>query len=151
MRLSQKLIYTFHWLDAKTSENKPMVEESPNRSTDKDAELGDLIFREIAETFMNILKYYDIHRPAHQISPTKEGSEYGKEEEDPTLSTERHIIETIILLGRQSQDTLTTLYTATSLAHITEILNFHAHVASKGAITFMIDMLKDAKNLEHHR
>jgi len=84
LRLSQKLIYTFHWLDAKTSENKPMVEESPNRSTDKDAELGDLIFREIAETFMNILKYYDITQTRAPDISNKGGKRAGEREEDPT-------------------------------------------------------------------
>jgi hypothetical protein len=37
------------------------------------------------------------------------------------------------------------------LAHITEVLHCNPEVASPDAIDFMIDMLKDAKNLKHYR
>lgn len=37
------------------------------------------------------------------------------------------------------------------MAHITEVLNCNEQVASNDAIDFMIDMLKDSKNLKHHR
>ena len=40
---------------------------------------------------------------------------------------------------------------ATSLAHITEVLNCNPQVVSELAIDFMIDMLKDTKNIKNHR
>ena len=45
----------------------------------------------------------------------------------------------------------TTLNAATSLAHITEVLDCNNQVATEDAIDFMIDMLKDTKNVKHHR
>lgn len=40
---------------------------------------------------------------------------------------------------------------ATSLAHITEVLDCNQQVATDDAIEFMMDMLKDTKNVKHHR
>ena len=40
---------------------------------------------------------------------------------------------------------------ATSLAHISEVLNCNEATADGEAIEFMIAMLKDTKNMKHHR
>jgi hypothetical protein len=40
---------------------------------------------------------------------------------------------------------------ATSLAHISEVLDCNQATASEEAIEFMIDMLRDSKNPKHHR
>ena len=85
---------------------------------------------------MNILQFHENHSRILQ-----EQGEDGHND----------IIETIVQLGRCTRDPKTTLYAATSLAHITEILECHDVVASNDAIEFMIDMLKDSKNLDHHR
>ena len=71
--------------------------------------------------------------------------------EDNGDFTESDIIDTIINLGRATSDPETTLNAATSLAHITEILHCNESVASQDAIEFMMDMLKDTKNIKHHR
>ena len=63
------------------------------------------------------------------------------------------IIRTIVQLGHSSTDTRTKLYAATSLAHISEILECHVVVASDDVIDFMIEMLKDTKgqmSIDHH-
>ena len=54
-------------------------------------------------------------------------------------------------LGRSTRDPKTTLNAATSLAHITEVLNCNKNVLDDLAIDFMIDMLKDTKNIKNHR
>ena len=54
-------------------------------------------------------------------------------------------------IGRSTRDHKTTLNAATSLAHITEVLDCNDEVATDDAILFMIDMLKDTKNVLHHR
>jgi hypothetical protein len=66
-------------------------------------------------------------------------------------SIETDIIETIVKLGKQTNDPETSLNAATCLAHITEVLHCNPVVASPDAIDFMIDMLKDAKDMKHHR
>lgn len=91
---------------------------------------------------MNILKFYEIHTKVLRSS---------QENKEGESNAEKEIIQTIIQLGRVTQDPKTTLYAATSLAHITEILHCNSEVANNEAIDFMIDMLKDTKNLEHHR
>ena len=40
---------------------------------------------------------------------------------------------------------------ATSLAHISEVLDCNPATASDEAIEFMIDMLRDTKNIKHHK
>lgn len=102
----------------------------------------DKIFREISKTFQYILKHYDIHQKLLAQSK-KEGNDYS--------FTESDIIDTIISLGKATSDLKTTLNAATSLAHITEILHCNESVASQDAIEFMMDMLKDTKNIKHHR
>lgn len=72
-------------------------------------------------------------------------------DEQDELDTETQIIQTIVQLGRSTRDTKTTLCSATSLSHITEVLDCNEMVATEEAIEFMIDMLKDTKNLRHHR
>lgn len=69
-------------------------------------------------------------------------------EEDNKIEDE--IIDSIVRLGRiaKDRDQKTQLNVATSLAHITEILHCNKTVASEDAIDFMIDMLKDTKNLK---
>lgn len=54
-------------------------------------------------------------------------------------------------LGRSTRDLKTTLNAATSLSHITEVLQCNEQVATDDVIDFMIDMLKDTKNVKHHR
>jgi hypothetical protein len=66
-------------------------------------------------------------------------------------NTENEIIETIVNLGNLTKDSKTTLNAATSLSHITEILDCNKTVATDEAIYFMIEMLKDTKNMKHHR
>ena len=72
-------------------------------------------------------------------------------ETNDVKKVENEIIGSIVQLGRQSKDPKTTLNAATALAHITEVLNCNENVASDEAVDFMIDMLKDTKNLKHHR
>jgi hypothetical protein len=66
-------------------------------------------------------------------------------------NTEERIIKTIVAIGRSTRDSKTTMSVATSLAHISEVLNCNEATASRDAIQFMIDMLKDTKNMKHHR
>jgi hypothetical protein len=80
---------------------------------------------------------------AAQSQNNNEGIDYS--------NTENDIIDTIVQLGRSTEDPKTTLNAATSLAHITEILHCNKTVATDEAIDFMIAMLKDTKNLKHHR
>lgn len=104
-----------------------------------------MIFREVSKAFEYIFKYYDLHkRQIQALEPDTEPNDHSD-------SAENEIIETIVQLGRSTRDTKTTLNAATSLAHITEVLNCNAEVATDIAIDFMIDMLKDTKNLKHHR
>ena len=64
---------------------------------------------------------------------------------------EDELIQTLISLGRATTDTKTMLNAATSLAHMTEVLHCNEAVASDDAITFMMTMLKDTKNVKNHR
>jgi hypothetical protein len=52
--------------------------------------------------------------------------------------TENDIIETLVNIGYLTKDPKTTLNVATSLAHITEILDCNKNVASDQAIDFMV-------------
>ena len=106
-----------------------------------------MIFREISKAFEYILKYYEQHRKQLQEN-RRQSQENNEELED---QTENQIIETIVQLGRSTRDPKTTLNAATSLAHITEVLNCNPQVVSDLAIDFMIDMLKDTKNVKNHR
>ena len=83
---------------------------------------------------MNILKFFDIHKKMLKESQTVYDRDNMSEGGNET-------IDTIIQLGILSRDAKTTLYAATSLAHITEILDCDKHVANKYAIGFMMDML----------
>lgn len=94
------------------------------------------IYRQISETFMNILQFHENHNRI-----LKEEGERGHSE----------IIDCIVQMGRRIDDSMTTLYCAKSLAHITEILECHKLVSSDEAIELMIDILKDSSNLDHHR
>ena len=67
------------------------------------------------------------------------------------FETENNVIQCVVQLGRSSQDLKTQLNSATSLAHITEVLDCNPLVASDQALEFMIDMLKDMKNIKNHR
>lgn len=60
------------------------------------------------------------------------------------------IIRTLVQLGYCSHDTKTKIYVATSLAHITEILECHHMIAQEEVLDFMMQMLKDSKNQAHH-
>ena len=111
-------------------------------------QINDAIYREISKTFEYIHKYYDLHkrqidRFVAQSPLTGKGSEY--------RNTEDQIIGTIVQLGRSTQDLKTTLNAATTLAHITEVLQCNEQVAADDVIDFMSHMLKDTKNVKHHR
>lgn len=101
-----------------------------------------MVFCEISKSFQYILKYYETHKVLLDLAQ--------KQEKGKNLSIETDIIETIVNLGRQTKDPQTQLNAATCLAHITEVLHCNPEVAHRG-LEFMIDMLKDAKNLKHYR
>ena len=91
-----------------------------------DVGVSDLIFREISKAFEYILKYYDQHkRLMDEINKNIQINMNGisSDDKDLTDQTENQIIETIVQLGRSTRDPKTTLNAATSLAHITEVLN----------------------------
>ncbi len=67
------------------------------------------------------------------------------------LPSENLLIETIIKLGHATNDTKTMLNAATSLAHMTELLHCNETVASDEAMSFMMNMLRDTKNVKNHR
>lgn len=58
------------------------------------------------------------------------------------------VVETIINIGTSTTDPKTTLKAATTLAHITEVLNCNEHVACDDAVLFMIELLKDTKKVK---
>lgn len=66
-------------------------------------------------------------------------------------TTENNLIITIVNLGRATKDHKTMLNSATSLAHMTEVLHCNETVASDQAIEFMMLMLKDIKSVKSHR
>ena len=125
----------------------PDAEPGANIAGGSEPNINDAIYREISKAFEYILKYYDLHK--RQIQRL----DYSQAEhtEGDQSSTENQIIETIVQLGRSTRDLKTTLNAATSLAHITEVLDCNNQVATDDAIDFMIDMLKDTKNVKHHR
>lgn len=69
----------------------------------------------------------------------------------PNLITENSLIVTLINLGLATSDPKTMVNSATSIAHMTEILYCNPAVASKQARNFMMKMLKDSKNMKGHR
>eukprot|EP00347_Sterkiella_histriomuscorum_P023636 403333912 len=179
LRLSHKLIYAFKWLDSKNNQDNNTSQiiqggeillgnnGGPNGGIDgqkqqynggKDLNQQqqdspqinelDMIYREISKTFQYILKYYDIHQKLLNQAQQKQQTQGSTGENG---FTESDIIDTIISLGKATNDPKTTLNAATSLAHITEILHCNEAVASQDAIEFMMDMLKDTKNIKHHR
>jgi hypothetical protein len=169
LRLTEKLIVAFKWLDEKVrvdevklkdpgenyqkEETKGQGEngESPKKgnnfdgtSADKDkGEIFTLVFQEISKCFQYILKYYETHKKLLEDAQTSDKVK--------NHSIETDIIETIVKLGKQTRDYKTQLNAATCLAHITEVLHCNPMVASHDAIDFMIDMLKDAKHLKLYR
>jgi hypothetical protein len=60
------------------------------------------------------------------------------------------IIDTIVTIGTYSKDTKTSCKAATSLAHVTEVLNPNENIASEAAIAFMINMVKETKKIKQH-
>jgi hypothetical protein len=126
-----------------------------------------LIFREIAKTFEYVLKYQELHQrlitqfeDRHKYAVIKNQekkldsaalTEYDAKLEIISDNTEERIIQTIVQIGRSTRDTKTTMSVATSLAHISEVLNCSEATADGEAIEFMISMLKDTKNMKHHR
>lgn len=115
-----------------------------------DITINDAIYREISKAFENILKYYDLHK--RQIDKlVLDNFDNNLTDDEQFNNTENQIIETIVQLGRSTRDLKTTLNAATSLAHITEVLDCNEEVATMDAIEFMTDMLKDTKNVKHHR
>ncbi len=67
------------------------------------------------------------------------------------LQLENDLIQTLVNLGRSTNDAKTMLNSATALAHMTEVLQCNQTVASDLAIEFMMMMLKDTKNPMSHR
>lgn len=117
--------------------------EPGNLDAEQRSEISTLVFCEISKCFQFLLKYYETHKKL-----------LDKAQRDVKVknhSIETEIISTIVKLGMKTNDKKTTLNAATCLAHITEVLHCNPVVASEQAIDFMIDMLKDAKNLKHYR
>ena len=128
------------------SKNKMSINiasDNGNLGADQKSEIYSLVFREISKCFQYILKYYETHK---KLLDQAQNSDKVKNH-----SIETDIIDTIVKLGKQTRDQKTSLNAATCLAHITEVLHCNPMVASPDAIDFMIDMLKDAKNLKHYR
>ena len=128
------------------SKNKMSINiasDNGNLGADQKNEIYSLVFREISKCFQYILKYYETHK---KLLDQAQNSDKVKNH-----SIETDIIDTIVKLGKQTRDQKTSLNAATCLAHITEVLHCNPMVASPDAIDFMIDMLKDAKNLKHYR
>ena len=113
--------------------------------TDSDEQIYAYLYREISKCFQYILKHLDDHIKLMEREKEQKLT-------DPDFnSLESDIIETIVKLGKTTQDQMTSLNAATCLAYISEILHCNPLVASHEAIDFMIQMLKDAKNLKHYR
>lgn len=120
-----------------------VASEAGTSAADQKSEIYALVFREISKCFQYILKYYETHK---KLLDKAQHSDKVKNH-----NIESDIIETIVRLGKHTRDGKTSLNAATCLAHITEVLYCNPMVASTDAIDFMIDMLKDAKNLKHYR
>jgi len=154
LQLSQCLIYAFRWIECKfQAPTTVMVNPAQPKELTKQVERPKIdikykIFRQIAETFMNILQHYEVHKRLITLNHNK-GLNQGAGGE--ANSAENEMIDTIVSLGKLTSDPKTMQYAATSLAHITEVLNCNHSVASDDAIDFMIDNLQDAKNIEHHK
>jgi hypothetical protein len=120
-----------------------IASDNGNLDAEQKGEIYSLVFQEISKCFQYILKYYETHK---ELLDQAQNSDKVKNH-----SIETDIIDTIVKLGKQTRDSKTSLNAATCLAHITEVLHCNPEVASTDAIDFMIDMLKDAKNLKHYR
>jgi len=116
-----------------------------------------LIFRAMAAIFERILKFYDLHQRligklSFMIKQEKNEIPVHKQEiVRKTARAESRIIDTVIKLGATTQDLKTTLKVAMSLAHVTEVLNSCDQVATDVAICFMLELVKDTKNIKNHR
>jgi len=171
LRLTEKLIIAFKWLDKKIDNENIVLKannetESPS-SKEPSAKTGDEGGR--INTLLNIasdngnlapdqkaeiytLVFREISKCFQFILKYYEThkkllDEAQNSDRIKNHSIETDIIETIVKLGKQTKDSQTMLNAATCLAHITEVLHCNPEVASPDAIDFMIVMLQDAKNL----
>lgn len=106
-----------------------------------------MIYREISKTFQYILFHYDllkklmIANAEDRRLAQSDATEIQKIENDLAQAEnaegdqiyvlgENELIETLISLGKATTDTKTMLNTATSLAHMTEVLHCNPTVAT---------------------
>ena len=112
LRLTEKLIVAFKWLDKKREAEKKAEEAEKNEMELKKAQededvaeeqpaadegqqkndIYSLVFCEISKSFQYILKYYETHKVLLDLAQ--------KQEKVKNLSIETDIIETIVNLGR---------------------------------------------------